>query len=136
MSEKKQHSARVGRKTGVAIAALLTCRTIEEAAQRVGVSAVALRRWRSKPAFATQMCHAQQEILQGVVNELRTAGIAAATTLRTIANDEDSPPAARVRASVAIINLLLRAHETEVIEFRLTKLEQRQEARRRDSGRS
>ena len=130
MIEKTQNSARAGRKTAQAIAALLTCRTIEEAAQHVGVSAVALRRWRSKPAFAAQMCAAQEEILAGVINELRVAGASAASTLRNISADMTAAPAARVRASVAIINLLLKAHQVEVIEMRLTALE----AKRRDRG--
>jgi len=115
----------------VAIAALLKCPTVEAAAQVTEIPASTLRRWRTKPRFATALCRAQEEILQGVINELRTAGTAAATTLRKIAGDTKSPPAARVRASVAIINLLLKAHQVEVIEMRLTALE----ARRRDSGR-
>jgi DNA-binding transcriptional MerR regulator len=132
MSEKTQNSARAGRKTAQAIAALLTCRTIEEAAEHVGVSAVALRRWRSKPAFAAQMCRAQQEILAGVINELRGAGVSAASTLRNISADANAAPAARVRAAVAIINLLLKAHQVEVIELRLTALEAAAKQRRRD----
>ena len=131
MSEKKQNSPRVGRKTAVAIAALLSSKTIEDAAQTVGVPASTLRRWRSKPAFAAQMCRAQEEILAGVINELRVAGVSAATALRKISADTKAAPAARVRASVAIINLLLKAHQVEVIEMRLTALE----ARRRDRGR-
>jgi hypothetical protein len=129
MSDKTQNSARAGRKTAVAIGALLTCRTIEEAAQSIGVSAVALRRWRSKPAFAAQMCRAQEEILAGIINELRVAGVSAATTLRKISADTKAAPAARVRASVAIINLLLKAHEVEVIEMRLTRLESKRRER-------
>ncbi len=114
----------------VAIAALLSSKTIEDAAQAVGVPASTLRRWRSKPAFATALCRAQEEILAGVINELRVAGVSAASTLRKISSDTKAAPAARVRASVAIINLLLKAHQVEVIEMRLTALEAR-----RDSGR-
>jgi hypothetical protein len=125
MSEKSQTSARAGRKTAQAIAALLTSRTIEEAAQTIGVPVSSLRRWRSKPAFAASLCRAQEEILQGVVNSLRSAGLDAATTLRQIAGDIKAPPAARVRASMVIINLLLKAHQLEVIEMRLCALEAR-----------
>ena len=125
MIEKRQNSTRLGRKTAVAIGALLTCRTIEQASQVVGIPAQTLRRWRSKPAFAAQMCRAQEEILAGVINELRVAGVSAASTLRKISADTKAAPAARVRASVAIINLLLKAHQVEVIEYRLTALEAR-----------
>jgi hypothetical protein len=125
MSEKNQKSARAGRKTAQAVAALLVSHTIEEAAQTIAVPASTLRRWRSKPAFAASLCRAQEEILQGVINELRRAGSAAAATLRQIAGDTKAPPAARVRASVAIINLLLKAHQVEVIESRLVALEAR-----------
>ena len=84
----------------VAIAALLSSKTIEDAAQAVGVPASTLRRWRSKPAFATALCRAQEEILAGVINELRVAGVSAASTLRKISSDTKAAPAARVRASV------------------------------------
>lgn len=128
MSDKKPNSARAGRKTAVAIAALLSCGTIEQASQVVGIPASTLRRWRTQPEFSTQLCRAQEEILAGVVNELRTAGTSAATTLRDICTDTEAADGARVRAATTIITLLMRAHELETIETRLTILE----SRRRD----
>lgn len=123
MSGKIQNSTRFGRRMSIAVAALLKCPTVEEAAQVAEIPVSTLRKWRLKPAFAAQMCRAQGEILQGVVNSLRSAGLAAAETLRQIAGDTKAPPAARVRASMVIINLLLKAHQVEVIEARLTALE-------------
>jgi hypothetical protein len=123
MSKKTEKIARIGRRTAVAVAALLKCRTVEEAAQVADIPASTLRRWRARPEFAQQLCIAQTEILQGTVNALRDAGVDAATTLGEIVRDKSAKAPSRVRACVAIISLLFRAHEAEVIETRLTRLE-------------
>src|SRR5208282_5548058 len=122
MSGKSQKLTRVGRRIAIAVSALLKCPTVEEAAQLVEIPVSTLRRWRARPEFAAQLATAQTEILQGTVNTLRAAGLDAATTLGEIVRDPKAPPAARVRASVAIINLLLKAHQLEVIEVRLVAL--------------
>jgi hypothetical protein len=123
MSKKTTKVARFGRRTAVAISALLKCHTVEEAAQVTHIPASTLRRWRTRPEFASQLCTAQSEIIQGTVNALRDAGAGAATTLGEIARDPFVKAPSRVRACVAIISLLLRSHETETIEARLCKLE-------------
>jgi hypothetical protein len=135
MSGDSQNSPRAGRKTAIAITALLTSPTIEHAAEVVGTSVASLRRWRSRPEFAREMCRSQEEILRGIVNELRVAGTVAATTLRAICSDEKAGAPARVRAANSIINLLMRAHQVEVVEARLVALEAKMEAKRRERGR-
>jgi hypothetical protein len=123
MTNKTIKVSRFGRRMTIAISALLECRTVEEAAQVAQIPASTLRRWRSRPEFASQLCTAQTEILQGTVNKLREAGVDAAVALGEIARDKSAKTPSRVRACVAIISLLLRAHEAEVIETRLTRLE-------------
>src|ERR1700731_4716976 len=123
MSKKTTKVARFGRRTGIAISALLTSRTMEEASELAEIPASTLRRWRSQPEFAQRLCTAQGEIIAGVVNELREVAADAAQVLGEIARDSSVKSPSRVRACVAIISLLIRTHETEVIETRLTRLE-------------
>lgn len=123
MSGKNKNSARFAGKKAAAIAALLSCPTLEAASQVAHVPTSTLRRWRARPEFAQQILVCQQEILQGAVNELRMAGLDAATALRRIAKDPASPIPARVRACGLILTLLLRNHENEVLEFRMSRIE-------------
>ena len=123
MSGKSNNSARFIRKTTIAITALLKCRTLEEASQVADIPTSTLRRWRTKPEFLTQLHQAQTEILSGVTNELRSAGLDAAATLRNILKDAKAPAQARVRAAGLVLNLLLHNHENEVLEFRMSKIE-------------
>lgn len=134
MSEKTQKSTRFGRRMTIAIAALLKCPTVEQAAQVAAIPASTLRRWRAKPEFAQQLLDAQAEILQGTINELRGGGADAAKTLRAIANDPKGAVPGRVRACGLILNLLLRHHEHEVLEARMTAIEAA--LQRRSEGRS
>jgi hypothetical protein len=123
MSDRKEKSTRFGRKMSVAVSAVLTAPTLEAAAQLVGIPASTLRRWRGRPEFARQLALVQGEILQGVVNSLRSAGLDAAQTLRQVASDPKAPTPARVRASGMILTLLLRNHEHEALEFRMSQIE-------------
>jgi thiamine monophosphate synthase len=118
----------------VAVAALLKSPTVEQASQVVGIPVATLRRWRNRPEFAEQLAFAQGEILQGAINNLRSAGVDASATLSAIARDSDAPAAARVRASLAILNLLLRAHKDEITELRITRIENQLKARKNKHG--
>jgi hypothetical protein len=114
----------------IAVGALLKCPTVEQAAQVSEIPVSTLRRWRQRPEFAAKLCDAQAEILQGAINELRGAGADAARTLASIVRDSNAPAAARVRASIAVVNLLLKAHDAEVLEFRLRRLEAQHKLKR------
>jgi hypothetical protein len=123
MSKKTENSARFGRKTASAVSALLSSRTLEQAAQVADIPPSTLRRWRSRPEFARQLCEAQAEILQGTINELRGVGCDAAQTLGEIVRNSEEPAPSRVRAAIAVIGLLLKAHESDVVEKRLVAIE-------------
>jgi hypothetical protein len=123
MSAPKEKSTRFGRKMSLAVSAVLTAPTLEAAAQLVGIPASTLRRWRGRPEFARQLAIVQGEILQGVVNSLRSAGLDAAQTLRQVAKDPKEPTPARIRAAGLILTLLLRSHEHEALEYRMSQIE-------------
>jgi hypothetical protein len=132
MSGQKEKSTRFGRKMALAVTAVLTEPTLEDASQTIGIPVSTLRRWRCRPEFARQLALVQSEILQGVVNTLRSAGLDAATTLRQVANDPKARAAARVRAAGLILSLLLRNHEHETLEFRMSQIEAALKRKRRE----
>ena len=131
MTPTHKNSGRIGRKRAAAVTALLTSRSVGEAAQVVGVSARTLQRWKADPAFADSLLDAQNEIFFAACNEVRGLALDAARTLGTILRDEKQPSPSRVRACLAVLSLLMKTHNHEIVEARLTKLE----AKRRVNGR-
>jgi hypothetical protein len=131
MAATSKNSGRIGRKRAVAVAALLQSHSVAEAAQTIGVSARTLQRWKQDPAFSAALLDAQNEIFFAACNEVRGLALDASRTLGEILRDAEQPAPSRVRASLAVLSLLLRTHAHEVVEARLTKLE----AARRNDGR-
>jgi hypothetical protein len=105
------------------ITAILSCRTIKEAAEQSRVSERSIMRWLKEPEFQTQYQAAKSELLQATVNRLRTVAMDAVTTLHVVATEESNPPASRVSAGRAILEMLLRAVEVEDLCKRLDRLE-------------
>jgi DNA-binding transcriptional MerR regulator len=114
-----------------AIGALLTLPTLAEAAQVCGVSEKTLRRWQQQPAFKACYSEARARVLEVAINELRQLARDAVRTLGTVAKDAESPAGARVTASRAILETVLRAVELEDIGARLDELERLTEGKER-----
>lgn len=96
-----------------AIGALLTCRTIREAAEQCGVGESTLRRWLNDSDFRGQYASAKRELLDATKNQLRAAAGEAVGALREVSQDRDAPAGARVGAAKAILELTLKIDETE-----------------------
>lgn len=107
-----------------AISALLSAPTIEAAAQSCGVTGRTLLTWLQQPKFQEQYAQAKQDLLEGAVNRLRTAGFDAGTRLHKIVNDERAPFTAVVSAAARLLELLLKATEIEDLSKRLDRLEE------------
>lgn len=123
MAATYKNSGRIGRKRAVAVAALLQASSVAEAAQVVGVSTRTLQRWKTDPAFSAALLDAQNEIFFAACNEVRGLALDAARTLGKIVRDEKAPSPSRVRASLAVLTLLMKTHAHEIVEARLTRLE-------------
>src|SRR5215469_11792656 len=87
----KGHGTQFGRKKEAAIAALLTHRNIEEAAQSVGVSGVTLIKWMKVPEFDQAYREARRDAFRQSVAHLQQASGAAVTTLLKIMVDPGAP---------------------------------------------
>jgi hypothetical protein len=123
LTSTSANSRRIGGKKALAVAALLQSDSIAAAAETLGVSTRSLQRWRKDPAFAAALLEQQTEIFLTVSNACRALAMDATKTLGTILRDVTAPAPSRVRASMAILALLTRVHDREVVEARIRKLE-------------
>ena len=127
------HGAKFGRKMEDAIVALLSTRTVEEAARVVGVSAKTLLRWMKEPEFKKAFLAAQRAAFGQAIGRLHHLSSAAVSTLGKVMLEPGTPPATRVRAADSILDHTIRAIEIERLEARLTDLERAAEAAARHS---
>jgi hypothetical protein len=110
------HGAKFGQKMEQAIVALISHRSIEEAARDVGVSANTLGRWMKEPEFKEAFRRARRAVFSHAVGRLQDAMGAAATTVLKIMLDTSVPPATRLRAAEVVLNLATKADEIAMSE--------------------
>ena len=122
------HGSQLGRKQEEAIAALLSQRTVEEAAKVTGIGVRTLLRWLKIPEFDAAYRGARRAAVAQSGARLQQATSAAATTLLKIMVDPAVPPSTRVRAAESILSHAAKAIEIEDIEVRVTELEKAAEA--------
>jgi transposase-like protein len=115
--------AGLGRKQEDAIAALLTQRTVEEAARSSGVSTRTLLRWVKTPEFDQAYREARRAAFTQSVARLQQASSAAATTLLKAMIDPGAPASVRVRAAESILSHAGKAIELEDLDSRIAELE-------------
>jgi transposase-like protein len=125
------HGAKFGHKKEEAIAALLTQRSVEEAARAVGVDPNTLLRWLKIPEFQAAYREARRAAFSQSVARLQQATSAAATTLLKIMVDPTAPASCRLRAADSVLGHAAKAIEIEDIEARVSELERAAEAQRR-----
>jgi hypothetical protein len=94
-----------------ALAALLSHRTIKEAAIAAGISEATMWRYRRDPAFRKRLCQARRELTSDLFLRLQHDAVAAANVLRDIAHDMSASAPARVTASRSIISLAIKGVE-------------------------
>ncbi|HEY6343620.1 MAG TPA: hypothetical protein VIY49_19160 [Bryobacteraceae bacterium] len=125
------HGAKFGRKKEEAIGALLTHRTIEEAAKAAGVGYKTLLRWLQIPEFDAAYREARRKsVSQGAARFQQATGTAATVVLKLMV-DTSAPAAVRLRAAEFVFDRAHKSTELEDIEARLTDLERAAEAQKR-----
>jgi hypothetical protein len=115
---------------GAAIAALLTHRSIEEAAKATGVGTQTLMRWMKLPEFDSAYREARRDAFRQSVARLQQASTAAVSTLLKIMVDPAAPHSVRVRAADSVLDHAKQAIEIEDVEVRVAALEQVAELRK------
>jgi hypothetical protein len=119
----KGHGAKLPRKQQQAIAALLNCPTVVEAAKAVGVAEVTIHRWLTTPQFKEAFRKARAQIVDQAITKIQQAASEAVKTLQDIATDLDRKDSARVSAAKAILDHTLRATELENLASRIDRIE-------------
>ena len=122
------HGQKLGRKQEAAIAALLSQRTVEDAARVAGVGARTLFRWMESPEFREAYLQARRQAFGQSSARLQQATGAAVSVILTLMLDGNAPAASRIRAAHAVLDLAAKALEIEDIEVRLRLLEEAQSA--------
>jgi len=119
----KGHGAKFSRKMEEAVAALLTQKSLEEAARSVGISTATLLRWQKLPEFDKAYREARRDAFGQSISRLHQMSSAAVATLGKVMIDPNTPPSTRVRAAEAIITHGAKAIELEDLETRIAALE-------------
>jgi hypothetical protein len=114
----------LGRKQEDAIAALLSQRSIDEAARVAGIGARTLLRWLKLPEFEAAYREARRKAFSQSIARLQQGSTVAATTLLKVMLDAATPASTKVRAAESILTHSAKAIEIEDIEARVAALEE------------
>lgn len=105
--------------------ALLTCRTVLDAATQAQVCKRTADRWLADPAFKQRLAERQNTALAHVTRRLTGSMLEAIQTLESIHLAEGNPATARVSAARAILDSGLRYAELVSLSERVAELERR-----------
>ena len=119
----KGHGAKFERKKEEAIAALLSHRSVEDAARAIDINANTLLRWLEIPEFRDAYRKARREAVHQAVARLQQATGAASLTLLKLMTDPNMPGAVRLRAAAYVFDYAIKGVEIDDIEARLAELE-------------
>jgi hypothetical protein len=111
-------------KQEAAILALLTARSVEEAARAVGVPIRTLYRWLNDPHFDRGYRRSKRAVFGQAISRLQQGAAAAATTMLKLMVDATVPASTRLRAADCVFGHAKNAIEIEEIEARVAALEQ------------
>lgn len=117
------HGEKLTRKQDQAIAALIVCPSILDAARQSGVAEVTLYRWLKDAGFQAAYRDARRAVVQQALVQIQDACGEAVKTLRAIMRNSKAPASAKVSAAKAILDMAVKAVELEDLEARLAVLE-------------
>ena len=124
--ESAGHGSKLKRQKEEAIVALLTHRSIEEAARAVRIGSATLVRWLKQKDFNTEFREARRAaFLQAIARLQQVASVAVSLLMKMIA-DPNAPAAVRVRAADSALKHARCGMEIEDIDARLRDLERAQ----------
>jgi hypothetical protein len=116
------HGTKFGRKKEQAIAALLSSRNVEQAAETAGIGVTTLRRWMRNAQFKKEYLQARREGLAQATARLQQSSGPAAATLLKLMVDPGMPPAIRLRAADYVLKHGIKTLQDDDLEVRLAQL--------------
>ena len=106
------------------ISALLSCPTIKQASEEVGLSEQAVYSRLRKVDFKTKLQNARNDQFQVISSKLEDANFKALDTLIKILDDKEVSAGVKVRASQTLLDLSLKNREQIDIISRIQNLEE------------
>lgn len=106
-----------------AVQALLTAKSIDDAATTAGVGARTLYRWLTEQPFKAALATAEGELLDAATRRLLGLQDAAIETFDDILKSASASQALRLRAAQSVLDYLLKLREQRDVEHRLQALE-------------
>lgn len=106
-----------------AIRALLTARTVEDAAQVASVSRATLHRWLTDATFCDELRQAERDALAAVTRRLTALAIDAAQVLADTMSDAEAKRADKLRAADIALSKVLDLRTLNDMETRIAALE-------------
>jgi hypothetical protein len=125
------HGGKIGRKLEQAVAALLTAKSLEEAAKLVGVSPKTLQRWQRLPEFERLLRESRRTAFRQSLIRLHQASAPAVSTLMRVMLDAATPLTVKARCAYYVLEQTRKGIELEEIEARLAELERTNENSKR-----
>lgn len=120
----KGHGEKQSRKQDLAILALLTEKTLKDAADKVGIGESTLWRWMQEDGFKQKYQDAKLQAVSHVTARLRQSMTVAVDTLIEIAENKEANAMSRVVASKTLLEYGFKAHEMEDLQQRVEQLEE------------
>jgi len=107
------------------LAALLSCRSVEEAAQKAGISSTTIFRWlRKDDAFRLEYRKGRSQLMEETLRQLQAGCNLAIETLSQVMGDCEATAASRVTAARTTLELSLRIQEHQDLAERIERLEE------------
>lgn len=106
-----------------AILALLSTKSVGEAAKLAKVGERTLWRWMGDPLFRANLAGAEADMIDAATRRLLQMQDGAIETVKAIMQDAEASPTVRLRAAQAVLDYLLKLRELRNVEQRLTALE-------------
>jgi hypothetical protein len=107
------HGAKFAQKMELAIAALLSHKSVEDAARAVDLSTNTLLRWMKEPEFQKKYQEACRLVFSQSLGRLQETSGAAVTTVLKIMVDPNAPPGIRLKAAEIVLEQAAKAVELE-----------------------
>lgn len=108
-----------------ALAALLSCPTVRDAAEAAGLTESTLRRYRQNPEFAAEYKKRCAAMLESATDKAKSSLPPAVERLSSIVMDDGQQPREQIAAARAVLEYGLRLVEANDFEQRLRALEER-----------
>lgn len=118
------HGAKFHQKMEQAVAALLSCRNVEEAARAAGIGRNTLKRWMRQPEFDAAYRETRAALLTQALARFEAAADAAAKAVLKIMLSPNEPAGARLRAAEIVLEQAAKASSIEELQDRIATLEQ------------